>query len=126
MFVISYLDTDGSRYDAAGFTSRLGAEAQMALMSLNSMLIEEKESLNIKPIDFTAERSAEIARRLARYQKFLTLGDDDLSTIALSDINLPKIDVRIDAISNLAEAKTFLKLAARFIVKKVAQIKSGM
>jgi len=41
--------------------------------------------------------------------------DEDLANIDLSNINLPKVEAKIDAITNIAEMRTFLKRLVRYI-----------
>lgn len=41
--------------------------------------------------------------------------DEDLANTDLSNINLPKIEAKIDAINNIAQMRTFLKRLVRYI-----------
>lgn len=51
MFVISYLDEDGHRYDASSHSKLIDAEAQLERFkgSLNDLQIEEKDTFITKP-----------------------------------------------------------------------------
>lgn len=124
MFVISYLDQDGNRYDAAKASMREDAEFLLGKLQLNDARLEERDTYNPKPIDYAAFRLANQVARANAQTANLSATDGSLSTIKLTDVSLPTVDAKIDAISNLADAKVFLKLIARFVAKKFAQIES--
>lgn len=49
MYIVSYLDSDGTRYDASSHTQKEDAEKQLERFALNEMKIEEKEEFNPNP-----------------------------------------------------------------------------
>ena len=67
----------------------------------------EKDALD------AAEAQAIIDAKIARQNVI----DDKFNATVLGDMTLAKIDAKINAIANLGEAKTFLKLLVRGIIK---------
>jgi len=76
---------------------------------VNGLVVNKSQS----EIDADIQARAD-AQALAETQR-QEAKDEDLANTDLSNINLPKVEAKIDAITNIAQMRTFLKRLVRYI-----------
>ena len=79
--------------------------------------VEGEQVVEMSQVEKDALDAAEVkAIEDAKTAQVVSL-ENKLDGIKLADLTLSKVDTKIDAITSLAEAKTFLKLLVRGIIK---------